>query len=59
MELEPISDFRQWNWDFHTVADGVDPRELGFIPLFVYFLDIWNDPWAGDGTLSSPMKLAL
>ena len=33
---------------------GVDPRELGFLSPFVEFLDIWNEPWTGDGTLSSP-----
>ena len=36
------------------MGGGVDPRELGFLPPLVYFLDIWNDPWTGDGTLSSP-----
>ena len=44
MGLEPISDSSQWNWGFHTVGGDVDPRDLGFLPLFVYFLDIWNDP---------------
>ena len=53
MELEPISDSSQWNWGFHTFGGGVDPRELGFLPPFVQFLDIWNDHWTGDGTLSS------
>ena len=28
VELEPISDSSQWNWGFHTVGGGVDPREL-------------------------------
>ena len=54
VELESISDSSQWNWGFHTVVGGVDPRELGFLPPFVFFLDIWNEPWTGDGTLSSP-----
>ena len=55
MELEPqsISDSSQWNWGFHTVGGGVDPRELGFLPRVVLFLDTWNDPWTGDETLSS------
>ena len=35
VELEPINDSSQWNWGFHTVGGGVDPRELGFLPPFV------------------------
>ena len=35
VELELISDSRQWNSGFHTVGGGVDPRALGFLPLFV------------------------
>ena len=40
MELEPISDFGQLSWGFHTVRGGDDPREVGFIPRFVELLDI-------------------
>ena len=40
VELEPIRDSGQWNWGFHTMGSGVDPRELGFLPPFVYFLYI-------------------
>ena len=54
MELEPISDSCQGNWGFHTVGGDVDRREHGVLPWFVYFLGVWNDPWTGDGTLSSP-----
>ena len=54
MELELISDFSQWNWGFRTVGGGVDPRELGFLPPFFYFLIYGMTPWTGDGTLSSP-----
>ena len=54
MELEPISDSSQWKWCFHNVGGGVDPRELGFLPPFVKFWYVLNDPWTGDGTLSSP-----
>ena len=36
------------------MGGGVDPRELGFLPPFEKFLDIGNDPWTGDGALSSP-----
>ena len=32
VELEPISDSSQWNWGFHTMAGGVDPTELAFLP---------------------------
>ena len=32
VKIEPISDFSQRNWGFHTVGGGVDPRELGFFP---------------------------
>ena len=35
VELEPISNSSQWNWGFHTVGSGVDPRHLGFLPPFV------------------------
>ena len=35
VELEPISDSSRWNWGFHTVGGGVDPRELGFLFPFV------------------------
>ena len=42
MEVEPISDSSQWNWGVHTVGGDVDPGELGFLPPFVYFLDIYG-----------------
>ena len=29
-------------------------RENSFFPPFVKFLDTWNDPWTGEGALSSP-----
>ena len=54
MEPEPISDTSQWDWALHTVGGGVDPRVLDFVPPIVQCLDIWNDSWTGDGTLSSP-----
>ena len=57
MELEPISDSSQWNWDIHTVGGGVDPRELGFLPPFVYILEIWNDP--GPGMVSYRLRVEL
>ena len=40
VELEPISDFGQRSWGFHTVRGGDDRREIGFIPRFVYLLDV-------------------
>ena len=55
MELQPISDFSQRSWGFHTVRGGDDPRELGFIPRFVKRLDIYSDLWTGDGSLLSPV----
>ena len=33
---------------------GDDLRELGFIPRFVELLDIFNNLWTEDWTLSSP-----
>ena len=54
MELEPISDSNQWNWGFYTVGSDIDPERAQFLPPFVKFIYIWNDPWTGDGTLSSP-----
>ena len=49
VELEPISDFSQRRWSFHTVRGGDDPRERGFIYRVVYLLELWT----GDGTLPS------
>ena len=54
MDLEPISDFSQRDWGFHTVRGGVDPTELDFLPRFVKVLDVWIDVWTGGGTISSP-----
>ena len=48
----------QRDWVFHTVRAGVDPIELGFLPRFVEVLEMWNDLWTGDGTLSSQVELA-
>ena len=33
---------------------NVDPRKLGFLRRLVKVLEVCNDLWTGDGTLSSP-----
>ena len=57
MELEPISDSSQWNWGFHTVGGRCRPERSRFsspVCLIFRYIYIWNDPWTGDGSLSSP-----
>ena len=44
----------QWDWVFHNVRGGFDPRDHRFRPLVVGLVDVWRDFWYGDRTLSSP-----
>ena len=43
----------QRDWGFLTVRGVVDPRILGFLPMLVEVLEIWNGLYTGDGILSS------
>ena len=38
-----------WDWSFHAVRGGVDPRGLGFRSRVVGVVDVWKDqvPWTG------------
>ena len=47
-----------WDWGFLTVQGGVDPRKLGLLLRLVEVLEMWNDPWTGDGTLY-PLEVEL
>ena len=47
------------DWGFHTVGGDVDPRELGFLPPFVSFLDIYGmTPGPGMGPYRLRVELA-
>ena len=59
MELESINDSSQWCWGFHTVGGGFDPRELGFLPPFVYFFIYGMAPGPGVGPYRLRVELAL
>ena len=41
-------------WNILTVQGGVDPRNVGFLPRLMDFLEMWNVAWTGDGTLYPP-----
>ena len=38
-----LSAIGQWGWDFHTIRGGDAPGKLGFRPLVVDVVDVWND----------------
>ena len=43
----------QRHWGFLTVRGGFAPKKLDFLPrALVEYLEVWNDLWTGDGTLS-------
>ena len=53
MELEPISDSRQWGWG-STPWGAVSTRENSVFPVCLIFRYMVNGPWTGNGTLLSP-----
>ena len=59
VQLEPISDFSQGNWGFHTVRGGDDPRKLGFIPGLSNFERYRMTSGPGMGPYRPRVELAL